>query len=235
MTILIPAYKPDQRLSLMVGELQKKFLPCIVIVDDGSGPEYGALFRSLESASCTVLSYPENHGKGFALKTGFQYIATRTYEDTGVVTADADGQHLVRDIIKIAAAISNPSNKIVMGTRAFGKSTPLRSRIGNSVSGFLFRIVCGREIRDTQTGLRGFPFVLLPRLVKIEGDRFDYEANVLMEACAQGMEFRQIEIETIYGTSESHYHTVSDSARIACAFAKTLGNKIKAHFFSFWG
>lgn len=227
MTILIPAYQPDSRLPLMVEELQKRLVSRIVVVDDGSGPQYRGLFRALEGMSCTVLSYSQNRGKGYALKAGFQHILTHTYEDDGVVTADADGQHLAEDIMKIAAAVSNASDEIVLGVRRFGQQTSLRSRIGNSMSSLLFRAVCGKEIRDTQTGLRGFPLLLLPRLIKIAGDRFDYETNVLAEACAHGTALRQMEIAAVYGTSASHYRTVADSFEIACSFARALSGRIK--------
>ena len=124
----------------------------------------------------------KNRGKGHALKTGFEYILNNTNESIGVVTADADGQHLVKDILSIAAEVYNQKDKIVLGERKFVGKVPLRSKVGNTATRGIFTLVSGQKILDTQTGLRGFPIKLLPWLLSVEGERFEYEMNMLLEA-----------------------------------------------------
>ena len=96
---LIPSYEPDNHLLPLVEELFDNGFS-IVVVDDGSGKDYERIFLSLPSY-CTVLSYPENHGKGYALKYGLNYIKKNYNEEYTVVTLDSDGQHKVSDAIKI--------------------------------------------------------------------------------------------------------------------------------------
>ena len=69
---LIPAYEPDRKLIGLTADLKDRGFD-IVVVDDGSGPEYMELFEDL-SQMATVLTHAENRGKGAALKTGMNYI-----------------------------------------------------------------------------------------------------------------------------------------------------------------
>ena len=69
---LIPAYEPERKLIGLTADLKEKGFD-IVVVDDGSGPEYKDIFGELEQQA-TVLTHSQNRGKGAALKTGLRYI-----------------------------------------------------------------------------------------------------------------------------------------------------------------
>ena len=215
MTILIPAYEPNQKLLTLVDNLKKSGQTDIVIVNDGSGPEYDAIFQSASQRGCTILRHAENLGKGRALKTGFQYIIDQ-HEQEGVVTADCDGQHAPEDILNIAVAVQKNPGTIILGSRRFSGKVPLRSRFGNTVTRTVFRLVTGVPVTDTQTGLRGFPFDTVPFALQVDGDRFEYEMNLLLEAPKEGVPIREIDIATIYETRghTSHFRTIRDSVRV---------------------
>lgn len=221
MTVLIPAYEPDMRLIELVGRLIEHCDYRIVIVDDGSGETYRHIFEQARNMGCTVLRHETNRGKGRALKTGFRYIIEDIDERVGVVTADADGQHTVLDILRVAQEIV-PAPKIVLGARKFIGKVPLRSAFGNIFTRVIFTAASGKNICDTQTGLRGIPVCLLPLMLKIEGERFEYEMEMLLEAAPSGYGFKQIPIETVYiaGNRSSHFHTFSDSIRVFIPFFK---------------
>ena len=88
-----PLTAPSHLLPAYVHDLIAHGYRRIVIVDDGSGPDYADIFRGLDALpECTVLSYEVNQGKGHALKFGMAYIAEH-FPDDGIVTADSDGQH----------------------------------------------------------------------------------------------------------------------------------------------
>ena len=215
MTILIPAYEPNQRLIQLIYDLAKQCEYDIVVVDDGSGPDYKSIFDAVSELGCTVLTHEINKGKGAALKTGFQFIQN-TMETTGVVTADCDGQHLAKDIIKVAEAVKKEKKALVLGTRRFVGKVPLRSRFGNSITRAVFSFASGAKVYDTQTGLRGFSMEMLPWLCEISGDRYEYEMNMLIEAVPAGYSFKEIDIETVYleQNKSSHFHPLKDSLRI---------------------
>ncbi len=215
-TILIPAYEPDERLLDLIIKLQDYQLASIVIVDDGSGPAYRGLFQTAEAFGCDVLSHSVNLGKGQAIKTGFKYI-----QEAGlpgyVVCADSDGQHLPHDIKRIADILLNqPTPGIVLGSRRFSGKIPLRSRFGNSVTRGVFSLTTGTKIYDTQTGLRGFSPSMLGWLCQIPGDRFEYEMNMLLTAHKEGYKITEEFIDTVYldHNKSSHFRPLIDSFRI---------------------
>src|SRR5579884_2433424 len=106
--VVIPAYRPGAVLLQLVDGLRESpYLQAVVIVDDGSGPEFAALFDALAARErVVVLPHVVNLGKGAALKTGLNYAACKFRSSVGVVTADADGQHAVADIARVGCELS---------------------------------------------------------------------------------------------------------------------------------
>jgi len=215
MVILIPAYEPNERLIKLIQKLKAICSYKIIIVDDGSGENFTCIFKVASTLGCTILAHEINKGKGQALKTGFSFIKD-TEEAEGVICADCDGQHLPEDIIKIAASIETHKNSIILGSRGFNEEVPLRSNIGNSITRVAFSLASGTRIYDTQTGLRGFSVEMLPWLCNISGHRFEYEMNMLLEAKANGYDFYEVNINTVYleQNKSSHFHTLKDSIRV---------------------
>ena len=124
--VLIPAYEPGPSLLELLRDLSDYSCDhngdhdsshnlsgshahdtSIIVVDDGSGPDYATIFDEARSFA-TVLTHKENRGKGAALKTGLSYIEKSSGEkhfdpDAVIVTMDADGQHRVADAMKSCA------------------------------------------------------------------------------------------------------------------------------------
>ena len=144
----------------------------MVVVDDGSGPAFADAFRRARTLGADVVTLPVNRGKGAALKAGFAHIAS-TRPGSPVVCADADGQHALRDIVAIGARLAaDPTvRRLVLGTRTFDGHVPLRSRIGNDVTRWLFTAATRQRLSDTQTGLRGVPADLLGWACAVPGEQ----------------------------------------------------------------
>ncbi|WP_311215239.1 MULTISPECIES: bifunctional glycosyltransferase family 2/GtrA family protein [unclassified Arthrobacter] len=230
MIILIPAYEPDHQLINIVRKLQEAdpWLT-IVVVDDGSGPDYQNTFDDVARLGCHVLSYAVNGGKGHALKSGFSFIAER-FPGHDVVCADSDGQHGVADILAVADRVRSVTGAMVLGCRNFSGNVPARSKFGNTVTRGLFRLATGQRISDTQTGLRGYRADMLPWLVTVRGQRYEYELNLLLEAKQAGYGIESVEIATVYldHNSGSHFRPVADSIRIYAPLLKFLGSSLSA-------
>lgn len=215
--ILIPAYKPDQRLVDLVEQLYQTCLALVVIVNDGSPVEYDPIFTALAAIpSATVLAHPANQGKGAALRTGFRFIETLPDEYTCVVTADADGQHSVKDILAVAEAAHQNPSAMLIGSRRFDKDVPPRSMFGNTVTRWVMRLFFGVRLWDTQTGLRAIPRNLLAALISIPYDHYELEMVMLLVAQRKAVSLVEIPIETIYieGNRSSHFKPVLDSLRV---------------------
>ena len=230
MIALIPAYEPDAKIIDLTKELKDRRFD-VVVVDDGSGPDYADLFERL-SRDATVLTHKENRGKGAALKTGLEYIGkymaytesvltgtgteTVSGRDAVIVTADADGQHLPEDIERVAEIAAARPSALVIGSRALAGDIPARSRFGNTVTRHVYSAATGVKVHDTQTGLRAFHRSMIPRLLKIEGERYEYEINMLMQLASEGVPIIEERIETVYedNNSGSHFKTFRDLFRV---------------------
>lgn len=215
MIVLVPAYQPGQLLLGLLAELRAAAPQAhTVVVDDGSSPASAGILDAARDLGCTVLHHGTNRGKGVALKTGFRHIA-QAHPGELVVCADADGQHHVEDILRVADH-ARVTGRTVLGVRRFEGAVPLRSKVGNTVTRVLFHAVTGRPVQDTQTGLRAYPGHLLDWLTSVPGDRFEYEMNVLLQAARAGHPIDEVVIATTYleDNASSHFSSLSDSVRI---------------------
>lgn len=213
--VLIPAYKPDEKLIKLVQDLKEREIR-MHIVDDGSGDDFTPIFEAVEQEGATVHRYPVNKGKGGALKTGIADILQLEKQPLGIVTADADGQHTPEDISRIINEMKQRPNTLIIGGRKFVGDVPLRSKVGNGITRFVYFISTGNRIHDTQTGLRGLPAVMYEDLLTIKGDRYEYEMDMLLKIKSFGVSFYEMPIETVYinGNETSHFHVLRDSWRI---------------------
>lgn len=213
--VVIPAYKPDERLPRYITDLKAAGFTAVTVVDDGGGADYAPLFDELEREGVRVLRHPVNRGKGAALKTAFALLRDDP-EVEAVITADCDGQHTAENVQAIADGLASAPGTLVLAQRRFDENTPSRSLAGNRVTSAALRIFYDIRLKDTQTGLRGIPAEMLGEIAALSGDRYDYELNMLMWAKRRGVAFTGVEIEALYfdNNAGSHYRTVVDSLPI---------------------
>ncbi|KXT78902.1 bifunctional glycosyltransferase family 2/GtrA family protein [Streptococcus sp. DD13] len=211
--LVIPAYEPDKQLVQLIQKIKEKSNFDIIVVNDGSSAEKRTIFDQIEQ-DAHVIHHQSNQGKGYALKTAFRYILSTGKFGT-VVTADADGQHKIFDILRVANASQSNPNTLVLGSRNFTGKVPLRSAFGNKLTRKLFKLQTGVAITDTQTGLRGFTTNMLSFLLGVEGNRYEYEMNMLLSACKE-YPILEVPIETVYinDNEGSHFRPIKDGLMI---------------------
>ena len=216
--VVIPAYKPDDRLPPYVEALKAAGIGKIVIVDDGSGKDYQPLFGQIPQDDVVhIISYEPNAGKGVALKRGMAYVKDECPDQLYILTADSDGQHTVKDVLRMAESMAENSEGVLLGSRDFSQpDVPFKSRNGNRITSTVFKLLYGIWVSDTQTGLRGFARDLLPMMIAVKGDRYEYEMNVLIECAHHKLPMRALTIQTVYENNNegSHFRAVRDSVRI---------------------
>ena len=214
--LLIPAYNPSGTLLNLVESLTNNFTK-IVIIDDGSIlNESKKTFKELENHSkIIVLNHNVNLGKGKALKTGFEFCKNNLEFDY-IITADADGQHLPSDIIKVLNNTFSDISELIMGEREFDNKVPLRSRIGNIITAKIFSFLFNLNLNDTQTGLRAYKKNIIEEIILIKGDGYEYESNVLKWIARSKKIITSIKISTIYldNNISSHFSPIKDSLKI---------------------
>ena len=211
--ILIPAYKPDHLMIDLLIKLKAENFD-IVLVNDGSGEEYQEIFKEAEQYA-TVLKHEINLGKGAALRFGFTYVNLNPHNHNFVITCDSDGQHAVKDIIRINDKL-HETNDVVFGCRSFGKDVPKRSRNGNFMSRLCRTLITKDYIGDDQCGLRGFPIRHVFHLIPLQGDHYEYEMNVVCTLQIKRIKIVELPIETIYlnNNASSHFKPNLDTFRI---------------------
>ena len=214
---LFPSYQPTVLFCELLEQFRQMDPSPIVVVDDGSGPAYDELFqRAGRVPDTVVLKNAINLGKGAALKHGMNHILVNYPDCIGVVTADADGQHAADDILKVANELRSRPSEVVFGSRDFKRDVPLRSKIGNVISRYIYRFLIGLKLSDTQTGLRGIPRRLMESSLGIRSNRYEFETEQIIAAKSAGLAFREVPIRTVYidDNSGSHFNPVLDSFRI---------------------
>lgn len=218
--LIIPAYRPGQEMLELIEQFRGREEFSAVVVDDGSGEAYRAIFDALPDG-VRLLCHEVNRGKGAALKTAMAHVLKEMPECELALTADADGQHRMQDILRVNEAARAHAGALVLGSRRFEGDVPLRSRLGNGITRQVFAAASGRRVYDTQTGLRAFDRDAMARFLEVPGERYEYEINMLLDAAQSGMPIHEETIETVYlnDNASSHFNPFRDSIKIyMCIF-----------------
>ncbi len=228
-SVVLPSLDPDEKLAAVIDGLLKYGFSDIILVNDGSKPDHLHYFEDAVRLHPQVqlLHHPFNRGKGAALKTAFSYILANRPNSAGVVTVDGDNQHHPEDTRRCAEEMLK-SGKLILGVRDFSQpEVPFRSRTGNRITSFIFKIFVGMTISDTQTGLRAIPARFLPQMLQVSGERFEYETSMLLALKQHSIPYAEVKIRTVYieENKASHFRAVQDSWRIY--------RLIFAHFFKY--
>ena len=242
--IIIPTYEPGEEFPSLIKNIIESLSQPVIIVDDGSDDCYREIFNQCSVLnSVVVLRHAVNLGKGRAIKTAFNYVLTSLKSVEGVVLADSDGQHDVKDIRRVLDTLKKNPKNLVLGCRSLKYSdAPWKSKFGNNVTRGVLKYICGVSVSDTQTGLRGIPVDYLKTLMQTPGERFEYETNMLLECNNNnGIQISEVPITTIYDSKahhKTHFDPLSDSITIykvilAYSLSSVLATVIDFTIFSF--
>jgi len=209
--VLIPSYNAAKTVGNVVREA-KQYVPDVVVINDGSRDDTAAVARA---AGAEVVDHPQNRGKGGALKTGFAYAIQHGYDV--VITLDADGQHLPREIPKFLRAREEMKGDLIIGGRShlFDQMLP-RRRLANRFSAWTIAKASKTGITDSQSGFRLYSANML-RNIRLRTEGFDLESEVIVRAGVGGFKVITIPIDLgfVDGISTSHYKPLKDTLRIA--------------------
>ena len=234
-TIVVPALNPGNQFIEFLNELKSAGFENVIVVNDGSDSSFDKIFKTAEkSLGYKVIKHSKNLGKGRAIKTALEECLLDTNLNQEVITCDADGQHSVKDILRIANQLQSNRSlgyaNVILGSRNFKNAgIPWKSRLGNQTTSAVVALLFGKYLPDTQTGLRGFGIEHADFLTRVSGERFDYEMNVLLSLIRRGVKFDLISIETIYhdkDNSQSHFRPIADSLHIYFQILKFLFSSV---------
>lgn len=211
--VVIPTYNNAGTIADVVDQSLQQCSD-VIVVNDGSTDATGTILRRIRGI--TLVDYPQNHGKGYALKRGFQKALAMGF--AYAITLDGDGQHYPEQISQFLQANIDHPGALIIGNRNLANVERSRgSRFANQFSNFWFYIQTGRRLADTQTGYRLYPLKKLPALSLLTS-RYEAELELLVFSSWHGIQLVSIPIEVYYPPREervSHFRPGMDFARIS--------------------
>lgn len=211
--VIVPTYNNAKTLSgVLEGIL--KYTDQLIVVNDGSTDQTEEFLSAF--SSITLLSYPKNKGKGFAIRQGFKRATELGFDYA--ITIDSDGQHYADDLTKFIEGLPLNPSSIIIGARNMEQSSvPGKSSFGNKFSNFWFWVETGLRMKDTQSGYRLYPLHLL-RDINFITRKFEFEIEVLVRSAWKGIGITEVPVRVFYaekGNRVSHFRPFIDFSRIS--------------------
>ena len=211
--VVIPTYNNKTSIYKVVRETLC-YCNDVIVVSDGCTDGTTEILNDMDGI--TLVAYPCNKGKGYALKRGFKKALEMGF--SYAITLDADGQHYPEDITLFLAANRQHPGALIVGSRQLeGVDRSKGSSFANKFSNFWFYVQTGRALDDTQTGFRLYPLHKLVGLSCLTS-RYEAELELLVFASWHGVELVSIPIHVYYPPRElrvSHFRPGLDFTRIS--------------------
>lgn len=160
LSIIIPCYNEEDNIEECLRRIPKMpWKTEVIVVDDGSKDNTSKMARKVKAKyrmnNARIISYKQNHGKGYALRTGIQ-AAKGTF---GIIL-DADMATQPEEIPSVVKPLFDGKTDFVNTTRFIypmeeGSMRPLH-KPGNKVFAFLVSTIIGQRLNDTLCGFKAF-------------------------------------------------------------------------------
>lgn len=186
----------------------------IIFSDDGSKDGSADIVRSLSLPNVRVIGYPDNRGKGSAVRE-----AMLASEGDAVMFTDSDLAYGTDVIKKVADAfVENPECDLVIGSRNLDKDGydgyTLVRRVASKCYIGVLKLIGGLKITDSQCGCKAFSGKAAKRVFSnctVNRFAFDFEAILIAEKC--GYKIKEIPVKVI-NHGDSKVNVLRDSFKM---------------------
>lgn len=210
--VLIPTYNNRKTLARVIDEVLLQ-VDDVIVINDGATDGTADILKNYPNIA--LIDYPENKGKGYALKLGFQKACKLGFDYA--ITIDSDGQHFADDIPVFIDALQDENHPVLLiGSRNMKQEgVPKRSSFGNRFSNFWFWFETGIRLSDTQSGYRAYPLKAIPK--KYFTTRFEFEIEIIVRSAWKSIPVKNIPIKVHYDLQDrvSHFRPYKDFFRIS--------------------
>ena len=211
--VVMPTYNNAATIAKVISDV-KEYAADVIVVNDGSTDDTKDILSSISDIK--VVDYPNNKGKGYALKLGLK----KAYEwgFRYAITIDSDGQHYADDIPAFIEKIEEKPDSLLIGARNLtADNMPSKNTFANKFSNFWYKVETGQTLSDTQSGFRLYPLDKLQKIHFITR-RYEFEVEIIVRAAWRGVNVENIPITVYYPPEEervSHFRPLQDFTRIS--------------------
>ena len=211
--VIIPTYNNQATIAKVIADV-KEYAEDIIVVNDGSTDSTSEILSKIDGIR--LIEYPENKGKGYALK-----LALKRATEWGfryAITIDSDGQHYADDIPTFVERIEQVPDSLLIGERNLtADNMPAKNTFANKFSNFWYKVETGKSLADTQSGFRLYPLDKL-RNIHFITRRYEFEVEIIVRAAWRGVNVENVPIKVYYAPNEervSHFRPLQDFTRIS--------------------
>ncbi len=198
--VVIAAYNEEARVGKTVRGVIAAGWPWVIVVDDGSRDKTVAIAKA---AGAKVILQESNQGQGAALRRGIK--AAVAASAVAVVTYDADGQFLPKEIDSVAAPVLAGEVDVVLGSRFTGRTVNLtrRKRVVLRLAIWFTRLVSRVPVTDTHNGFRCFSRTAA-KGINIHFNRMEHASEILDEIRKLRLRMTEVPVTIIYHEEGQH-------------------------------
>lgn len=192
--IVVPAYNEKKLIASVIKDLLKHGYKNIIVVDDGSSDKTSDIAKKYD---IDLVRHPINMGPGAAIKTGIDYALIKNADI--IVTFDADGQHLAKDIANLIEPIIDGKTEITLGNRFLNKisNVPLFKKIILKLGAFLMYVMYGIVSSDAHNGLKAFSKKAALK-IDIRSSGWEYCSEIIEEIRLKKIKYKEIPVTVKY-------------------------------------
>ena len=215
---LIPCFNHGATVQGVVDALLPYRYP-VIIVDDGSNEETKAfLALQAQRENVSVITLPENQGKGGAVIAGLYEAFRRSF--THAIQIDADGQHDLGALPTLIEESATHLTSLVSGQPVYDESVPKSRLYGRYVTHFWVWVeTLSFDIKDSMCGFRSYPIGKTIRVLEKHpaiGRRMDFDVEIMVRMYWAECDIRFIPTQVIYPEGGiSHFDSFRDNVKIS--------------------
>jgi glycosyltransferase involved in cell wall biosynthesis len=220
--VIIPAYNAARSIAEVIKRINRVMMDNhrnyeILVIDDGSVDRTEQIALS---QGAQIIRHTTNQGKGSALKSGFTYAFSHSFEFA--VTIDADLQHDPSSLLPMIEYFQKGRYDLVIGSRKFDpKKMSLGRILSNSITSALIGLRAHQHIPDSQSGYRILRISAI-KDITLKTARYETESELLLRLCKKARKIGFYPIDTIYQGETSHIRHLQDTLRFIRMYFATL-------------
>ena len=216
-TVGLPAYNEEKNIAKIIVKL-KKIADQIIVCDDGSTDSTSIIAESL---GAIVIKHPKNLGYGSAIRSIF--LKSKEINSEVLVTIDADGQHKIEDIEKVAKPVVDGQADISIGSRFLeeGDNAPKYRKLGINIITKVTNSSLSEKITDAQSGFRAYNNKVLQSLTPSDSG-MGISTEILIKSSNLGLKIAEVPTEIQYEGKTSSQNPISHGTGVLISTLKYI-------------